>query len=138
MAAASLFWSKTGLVFVDGLTYSNVTTADIRWDSNGNVIGDGDETTIVRDFYTGPKTADSIEALSSSLPASVADLVPTSGDGWFVAVKQVMFYLTPCALGGSSGSLSNCSTASLYWYLTSSHESADRMPCSDCRPATYN
>lgn len=94
VTATSVFWSKGGLVVVDGVTYSNVTTEDVQWDGSGSVAGSGNlQAPIVREFNVGQVAADSLDTLNRSPSAGVAQL--TSEDPWFVAVKQVQFHLKP-------------------------------------------
>lgn len=75
------------LVIADGLTYSNVTTDTLQWDTAGNLMGSGDEDEIVLEFpdtVTSPNDPDDPLDFDADRVRSL-DLE----DPWFVAVKEV-------------------------------------------------
>lgn len=89
VTTSSLVWSYEAAVVAENVTYSNVTTETLQWDSDGGLLGSGDETRIVEEW------PDSMEVPMDDLvdgkggPLLARTRLLTLDDSWFVSVQKV-------------------------------------------------
>lgn len=90
-AARALIWKHEGVVVAGNLTFNNVTTAAVRWDSAGRVVGSGSPVNVVLSSANETGPASPVAELED-LPGDSVHLL-SDEDPWLVAVQQVCLQL---------------------------------------------
>lgn len=72
----------------DDLTFSNVTTDAVQWDSSGSLTGSGTEDDLVlTPIPAGTEAAAGVAVLDNLSPTTIPPL--SLGDAWLLSVQQV-------------------------------------------------